>query len=238
MRLDRFVSQCTALTRSQAVKAIREGRISVNGMIVKKPDQQVEEQGAEVQLDGNICRYQQYCYYILNKPSGILTASRDRNQKTVLDLFPSEIRKRGIFPVGRLDKDTSGLLLLTNDGPFAHRILSPKSGIKKRYYATVEGRLLEEDVQKFRAGLVLRDGSVCLPADLEILGPGEAFVTVQEGKYHQVRRMLAAVECPVLSLRRLSIGNLQLDEGQEEGEWREIFEKDLCILFNSDFMEK
>ena len=216
MRLDKLLAVSTALTRSQAGKAIRDGRVQVDGCTVTSPDRKVDELNAKVMLDGQYCGYQAFHYYILNKPKGILTASRDRKQKTVLDLFPPEIRKQGIFPVGRLDKDTSGLLLLTDDGEFAHRILSPKSQVRKVYLAQVEGELCEEDIHRFH----------------EILAPNQAKVTVCEGKYHQVRRMLAAVGKPVSELRRISVGNLQLGPGLKEGCFAEVEKSDLCILFN------
>ena len=238
MRLDKLLADSSPLTRSQAGKAIRDGRVQVDGCIVRSPDLKVDEFSAEVLLDGQRCGYQAFHYYMLDKPKGILTASRDRKQKTVLDLFPAEIRKQGIFPVGRLDKDTSGLLLMTDDGDFAHRVLSPRSEIRKVYLAQVDGELCEEDIRRFNEGLVLADGTKCLPADLEILAPNQARVTVCEGKYHQVRRMLAAVGKPVLELRRISVGSLQLNPGPGEGRYSELEKSDLCILFSILNMEK
>jgi 16S rRNA pseudouridine516 synthase len=238
MRLDKLLADCTALTRSQAGKAIRDGRVQVDGCTVTSPDRKIDELSVKVMLDGQYCGYQAFHYYILDKPKGILTASRDRKQKTVMDLFPPEIRKQGIFPVGRLDKDTSGLLLLTDDGEFAHRILSPKSLVRKVYLAQVEGELCDDDIQRFHEGLILADGTKCLPAELEILAPNQAKVTVCEGKYHQVRRMLAAVGKPVSELRRISVGNLQLDPGLKEGCFAEVEESDLCILFSTLNMGK
>ena len=261
MRLDRYLASCTALTRSQAVRAVREGRVRIDGRAVKSPDERVDEGTALVTLDGEACSYEQFQYYMLDKPAGILTARRDSSRETVLDLFPPEIRKRGISPVGRLDKDTSGLLLLTDDGDLAHRVLSPRSGIRKLYEALVEGTPGEEAVRRFREGIVLGDGTVCLPAGLEILPPDKALcaadfpggeesasrctgpctgvrVTVCEGKYHQVRRMLAAVGCPVLALRRVRVGGLALPSGSVPGTWRKLSPEDLCNLFNGQSMEK
>ena len=238
MRLDKYIADSSPLTRSQAGKAIRDGRVQVDGCAVKSPERKVDELSAEVLLDDRRCSYHAFHYYMLDKPKGILTASRDRKQKTVLDLFPAEIRKQGIFPVGRLDKDTTGLLLLTDDGEFAHKVLSPKSEIRKVYLAKVDGELCEEDIRRFREGLILADGTHCLPADLEILAPDQAKVTVCEGKYHQVRRMLAAVGKPVLDLRRICVGGLQLNPGPGEGCYAELEENDLCILFSALNMEK
>ena len=233
MRLDRYLTASSILTRSQAAKAIRNGRVSVNGMIERKPERRIEEESDRISLDGTVCGFERYVYYLLDKPKGLITASRDRTQETVLDLFPQDIQKKGIFPVGRLDKDTSGLLLLTNDGDFAHRVISPKSRIDKCYLATVDGILTQEDQKRFQSGICLADGTQCLPARLEILGERDGLITVQEGKYHQVRRMMAAIGKPVLSLRRLSIGGLYLPEDSNEGDWRQLSDDDLCILFNS-----
>ena len=238
MRLDRFVAETAGLTRSQAGKAIRSGEVAVNGVPVRKPDHKIDELRENVTVSGQRCEYHRFCYYLLDKPTGVITASSDRKQRTVLDLFPEEIRKQGIFPVGRLDKDTSGLLLLTNDGEFAHRVISPKSGINKIYHARVDGTLSPADAERFREGLLLGDGTRCLPAELEILNDSECLVTVQEGKYHQVRRMLAAVGKPVVTLRRLSIGPLELDSGLGEGRYRNLSEDELCIMIKALHMEK
>lgn len=238
MRLDKYIADTSGFTRSQAAKAIRSGSVLVNGLAVRKPEQKVNELTDIVTVDGKICRYHRFHYYLLDKPTGLITASKDPRQPTVLDLFPPEIRKQGIFPVGRLDKDTSGLLLLTNDGEFAHRVISPRSAVNKVYLASVEGELDQVDVERFREGLILADGTRCLPAQLEILDKTECLVTVQEGKYHQVRRMLAAVGKPVLTLRRISIGPLALDPKLGAGEYRELEDQELCILFNMLHMEK
>ena len=263
MRLDRFLASCTELTRSQAVKAVREGRVQVDGRIVKSPDDRLDENTAAVMLDGIPCEYERYQYFMLDKPAGILTARRDSSRETVLDLFPAEIRKRGISPVGRLDKDTSGLLLLTDDGDLAHRVLSPRSGIRKVYEALVEGSPDEEAMRRFEEGIVLADGTVCLPAELKVIPKAietkaadtmqgarlaevsesrrdctAVRVTVCEGKYHQVRRMLAAVGCPVLALRRIRVGGLSLPEDSSPGTWRKLSSVDLCNLFNGQNMGK
>ena len=233
MRLDRFLAETTALTRSQAVRAVRDGQVSLNGSVVRQPERKLDERLDRVCLAGVSCRWQERRVYMLDKPLGVITASRDTKQQTVLDLFPAEVRKKGIFPVGRLDKDTSGLLLLTDDGELAHRLLSPKSGIDKVYEATVDGRLEEEDIRCFAEGLLLADGIRCLPAGLRILGETRCLVTVREGKYHQVRRMLAAVGKPVITLRRLSVGPLKMDDELGSGGYRELTDEELCILFNA-----
>ena len=233
MRLDRLITAAAGLSRSQAGKAIRAGRVSVNGVTAEKPEQKVLEDTDSVLLDGKALCFQARHYYLLGKPTGVITAARDPKQKTVLDLFPPEVRKQGVFPVGRLDKDTSGLLLLTDDGDFAHRVISPKSGVLKVYEALVEGQLTQEDVKVFADGICLKDGTHCLPAKLEPLASDRCLVTVQEGKYHQVRRMLAAVGKPVLMLRRLSVGALSLEKGSVQGTWRQLSEEEAAHVFDN-----
>ena len=238
IRLDKYLSDAAGLTRSEAGRAIRSGTVTVNGSVVRKPEQKFDENTVSVTLNDSPCRYSRFRYYLLDKPTGLITASRDSRQETVLDLFPPEIRKLNIAPVGRLDKDTSGLLLLTNDGEFAHRVISPKYAVPKVYHATVEQRLEPKDPERFQNGLILADGTKCLPAGLEILGEYDCLVTVQEGKYHQVRRMLAAVGKPVLTLRRLSVGPLQVEPGPGNGRYRELTDEELCIMFKMLGMEK
>ena len=231
MRLDRLVSEASALTRSQAAKAIRGGAVTVNGVPVRRPEQKVDENTDRICLAGRPVCYRRFHYYLMDKPTGLITAARDREAGTVLDLLPPEIKKQGIFPVGRLDKDTSGLLLLTDDGDFAHRVISPGSHVEKIYLAEVEGTLQPETVLRFQEGIVLKDGTECLPAKLEILSGSTCLVTVQEGKYHQVRRMLAAAGNPVLTLRRLQIGALRLPENSEPGTWRALSEEEKAKVF-------
>ena len=168
---------------------------------------------------------------MLHKPAGLLSATEDRRQKTVLDLLPEHLRRRGLFPVGRLDKDTEGLLLLTDDGPLGHALLSPKNHVDKVYYAKVEGRLDRTDAEALAAGMVLGDGLHCLPAELEPLGDGsQCHVTLREGKYHQVKRMLAARGKPVVYLKRLSMGPIALDPALAPGEWRPLTGEEKALL--------
>ena len=238
IRLDKYIADAAGLTRSEASRAIRPGMAAVNGTVIRKPEQKIEEATAAVTLNGSPCVYRRFRYYLMDKPVGLITASKDRAQRTVLDLFPPELRKLDIAPIGRLDKDTGGLLLLTNDGEFAHRIISPKYAVPKVYQATVEHPFELEDPERFRNGLVLADGTKCLPAGLEILSEFECLVTVREGKYHQVRRMLASVGKPVLTLRRLSVGPLRVDPGPGAGQYRDLTEGELCIMFKLLGMEK
>lgn len=230
LRLDKYLSDSAAGSRREVRDWIRAGRVSVGGTVVMRPEQKVDTSSA-VTLDGNPLPYKAYLYLMLDKPEGLITATEDKRQRTVLDLLPPELRGKGLFPVGRLDKDTSGLLLLTNDGDFAHRVTSPKKGVSKRYYAVVDGVPDEEDAAAFREGLTLGDGTRCLPAGLECSGGSECWVTVQEGKYHQVKRMLASRGKPVLRLRRLSIGGLELDPSLGPGGLRQLDEEDLDKIF-------
>ena len=228
MRLDRLLSELGAASRSELRQIIRRGRVSVDGVVVTEPERRVDPEGSEIRLDGELLTYRRFRYFMMDKPAGVLSVTEDRKQKTVLDLLPPELRRLDLFPVGRLDKDTSGLLILTNDGDFAHRVISPKSGVEKRYRAEVEGVPDEADVKAFAEGLTLGDGTKCLPARLEITGANICYVTVMEGKYHQVKRMLASRGKPVVSLRRLSVGALELDEALGPGGFRELEKNDLC----------
>lgn len=237
MRLDRFLSELGTASRREGKELIRQGRVRVDGEIALRPEQKLDPEHSRVTLDGEALGAPRRHYYMMDKPAGVVTATEDRQQRTVLDLLPPELRRLGLFPVGRLDRDTTGLLLLTDDGDFAHRVISPKSVVEKRYYAEVEGEPTQEDVKAFAEGLTLRDGTKCLPARLEPLGTGRCLVTVTEGKYHQVKRMLASRGTPVKALRRLSVGGLELDEGLGPGGLKELTEGDLCTLLNPGFME-
>ena len=230
MRLDRLLSECTALSRSQLRQIIKNGSVSVDGIVITSPEHKVCSDTARVELDGKTVSYEKFCYYMLNKPAGILSATDDKKQKTVIDLFPAELKKKNLFPVGRLDKDTTGLLIITNDGDFAHRVISPRSEIVKTYHAVTETPVNDADIEAFRQGIVLADGTKCLPAGPEKLPDGSCLVRVMEGKYHQVKRMLASRGKPVTALMRLSIGGLELDKGLLPGQFRQLSEKELCSV--------
>lgn len=227
-RLDKLLSTLGLGSRSELRQMIKDGRVTVDGVVVRSPEARYDGESSILALDGRELRFRRYRYYMMDKPAGILCVTEDRKQRTVLELLPPELRRMGLFPVGRLDKDTSGLLLLTNDGDFAHRVISPRSGVEKRYLAEVEGEIDEEDVRSFREGLLLRDGTRCLPAGLEPHGDHQCIVTVMEGKYHQVKRMLASRGKPVLRLRRLSVGELSLGDELGPGGFRELSGEDLC----------
>ena len=229
-RLDKIISATGKKSRREVREMVRQGRVLVDGKPAPAADMKVDPQTAVILLDGEPLGYEKFTYVMLHKPAGVLTATEDRRQETVLDLLPPELRRRALSPVGRLDKDTEGLLLLTNDGQLAHRLLSPKSHVDKVYYARVDGALEPGDIAAFAAGMTLGDGLECLPAGLEILSPTEAFVTLREGKFHQVKRMLAARGKPVLYLKRLSMGRLRLDPALAPGAWRLLTEEERSAL--------
>lgn len=237
-RLDKLLADMGIASRSELRQIIKSGRVTVDGRAVTAPEAKVDSEVGTIALDGKSLNVQKFRYYIMDKPAGVLSVTEDRKQKTVLDLLPPEQQRMGLFPVGRLDKDTSGLLILTNDGEFAHRVISPKSGVEKLYLAHVEGTPDEADVRAFREGIVLADGTQCLPAKLEVLTEGKCLVTVMEGKYHQVKRMLASRGKPVLELRRLSVGELELGDSLGPGGFRELDESDLCKVLKDFVMEK
>ena len=229
-RLDKIISATGKKSRREVREMVRQGRVLVDGKPAPAADMKVDPQAAVILLDGELLGYEKFTYVMLHKPAGVLTATEDRRQETVLDLLPPELRRRALSPVGRLDKDTEGLLLLTNDGQLAHRLLSPKSHVDKVYYARVDGALEPGDIVAFAAGMTLGDGLECLPAGLEILSPTEALVTLREGKFHQVKRMLAARGKPVLYLKRLSMGRLRLDPALAPGAWRMLTEEERSAL--------
>ena len=210
---------------------MRRGRVTAGGTPVGRPEDKIDPVLTPLAVDGETVDCAPYVYVMLHKPAGLLSATEDSRQKTVLDLLPEHLRRRGLFPVGRLDKDTTGLLLLTDDGSLAHRLLSPKQHVAKVYLAQVEGQVTQEDVRALAQGMVLGDGLRCLPAGLEPLGDGSScLVTLHEGKYHQVKRMLAARGKPVTALRRISMGPVQLDPDLAPGAWRPLSAEELQAL--------
>jgi len=229
-RLDKLLASTGRWSRSQVKELVRQGRVRVDGRVAARPEEKCAPE-QELTVDGEPVCLQKFVYIMMNKPDGWLSATEDKRQKTVLDLLDKPLQRRGLFPVGRLDKDTTGLLLLTDDGELAHRLLAPKSHVDKVYLARVDGCVNEDDVKAFQEGMVLEDGLECLPAGLEPLEDGSrCLVTLREGKFHQVKRMLAARGKPVLALRRLSMGPLQLDRSLPEGGWRPLTEGELQAL--------
>ena len=221
-RLDKLLAGTGRWSRKEVKDLVRAGRVTVDGKTAAKPEEKYASDAA-ICVDGEAVACGGFLYLMLHKPAGYLSATEDPRQKTVLELLPEHLRRVGLFPVGRLDKDTEGLLLLTNDGALAHELLAPRKHVDKTYFVRVEGTLDAEDVNAFAAGMTLGDGTVCLSAGLELLErPDEALVTLREGKYHQIKRMLGARGKPVLYLKRLTMGPLILDKTLEKGQWREL----------------
>ena len=232
MRLDRALRDAEAgRTRTEADKLISAGRVAVNGTVVRKGDVKVDTDTDTITLDGRAVSSRRFRYYMMNKPAGVLSATEDRSCETVLDLLPEPLQKLGLSPAGRLDKDAEGLLILTNDGDLIHNILTPKKHVEKRYYVRLRENWQPDYDDRFRAGVVIDDGYQCMPA--RFAGgesPKEGYVYVCEGKFHQVKRMLAAVGNEVLYLRRLQVGDLTLDADLEPGEVRELEENEVLAL--------
>lgn len=230
MRLDKYLNDILNLGRKDLHRIIKAGRITVNGEVQTSPDFKIAENTDLVCMDGDEIIYRRYVYYMLNKPEGYITAMDDRRQITITDLIPKEVLDQKVFPVGRLDKDTTGLLFLTNDGQFAHRMISPRYSVEKVYHVTYRGNLRRDAESLFEQGIRLDDGTVCLPARLERTGIDQCIVTVTEGKYHQVKRMIAAVGGSVVSLHRQEIGGISLDADLDRGDFRQLTDNELCIL--------
>ena len=233
MRLDKFISSTTTLSRAEAKKIIKKG-ILINDILIKSPDYKVDEINDQVMVNGNRLVYQKYVYIMMNKPKDTVSATEDAIEKTVVDILKEEDRIHKVFPVGRLDKDTEGLMLLTNDGELAHRLITPKKDVVKKYYVEVSGELKEEHLSIVEAGVILEDGYKCKPARLEILESSEnksrANIYRTEGKFHQVKRMMKSLETTVTYLKRISIGELILDGNLELGEYRYLTNEELDKL--------
>ena len=234
IRLDKYLADMGLGTRTEVKQYIRKGRISVDGQTIRKPEFKIDEKRAAVLADGKAIPYVQYEYYMLNKPAGVVSATEDAREQTVVELIDGRKRK-DLFPVGRLDKDTEGLLLITNDGSLAHRLLSPKKHVDKVYYAKVKGFVTEDTVERFACGIDIGIGEeeMTLPAKLQIIHTGETSeirLTIQEGKYHQVKRMFRAVDMEVMYLKREAMGALKLDPGLPAGAYRTLTEGELESL--------
>ena len=217
---------------------LKAGRVTVNGKKEKSAKLQIDEERDEIRFDGQVLEYEEFVYYMMNKPQGVISATEDSKHRTVLDLLDDIARTKEVFPVGRLDIDTHGLLLLTNDGQLAHALLSPKRHVDKTYLAQVEGIMSQEDVETFAKGIPLKDFT-CQPAKLEFVSVDPkknqslVRVTIAEGKFHQVKRMVAYCGKEVVNLQRLTMGTLVLDENLERGEWRRLTKEELEVLFAS-----
>lgn len=232
IRLDKYLADMGCGTRQEVKKLIRSGQVSVDGIVVKKPETKVEQTVQEVFLNGEKVGYESFEYYMLNKPAGVISATEDQSCQTVVDLIKDKKRK-DLFPVGRLDKDTEGLLLITNDGALAHRLLSPKKHVDKCYFARICGKVTEEDVRSFEKGVNIgsqEQPEITMPGKLEIITSDDISkirLTIQEGKFHQVKRMFQAVGKEVIYLKRLRMGTLILDENLGIGEYRPLTKEEL-----------
>lgn len=236
MRLDKFLSETGCGSRKEVKKLLKQGIITVNDQVVKDAKSQVNEWADQIAYDGEPLHYQKYFYYMLHKPQGVISATEDKYDETVIDLLSDEDYREDLFPVGRLDKDTEGLLILTNDGQLAHRLLSPKKHVDKEYFARIAGIVTEEDIEQFAFGLTLRSGEAVKPGQLVIDAVDEAAeeseirLVIHEGKFHQVKRMFEAVDKEVVYLKRLRMGELYLDEELELGGYRPLTEAELAML--------
>lgn len=232
-RIDKILSNLGYGSRSEIKKYCKQGSVVVNGSEVSNPGTQVDTENDEILFNGEEVIYREYIYLIMNKPDGYISATTDKYDQTVLDLIDLSYLAFEPFPVGRLDKDTEGLLVLTNDGKLSHRVLSPKKHVPKTYYAKIDGVVTEEDVEAFLEGVVLDDGYKTMPSQLNILksdDESEIELTIHEGKFHQVKRMFESVGKKVVYLKRLSMGNLKLDESLELGEYRELTDEEVKLI--------
>lgn len=232
-RLDKLLAGTGKWSRREVKALVRQGLVRVDGRLAACAEDKLDPAAAIITVAGETISLCRFTYVMLHKPAGVLTATEDRKQPTVLDLLPPELRRIGLAPVGRLDKDTEGLLLLTNDGELAHRLLSPKYHVDKRYLARVDGELSAADTEAFARGMTLGDGLECLPAGLEVLPDRVCIVTLREGKFHQVKRMLAARGAPVLYLKRLSMGSLTLDDSLAAGAYRLLRAEEILALYRA-----
>lgn len=232
-RLDKLLAGTGKWSRREVKVLVRQGLVRVDGRLAASAEDKLDPAAAVVTVAGETISLCRFTYVMLHKPAGVLTATEDRKQPTVLDLLPPELRRIGLAPVGRLDKDTEGLLLLTNDGELAHRLLSPKYHVDKRYFARVDGELSAADAEAFARGMTLGDGLECLPAGLEVLPDRVCIVTLREGKFHQVKRMLAARGAPVLYLKRLSMGPLVLEDSLATGAYRLLRAEEILALYRA-----
>lgn len=229
MRLDKMLAHCGYGSRKEVKEYIRKGYILVNGEIITNDDYKVDEINDEITFADENVNYENMIYLMLNKPDGYVSATFDYNDPTVIDLI-DDYKNRNIFPVGRLDKDTVGLLIITNDGQMAHKLLSPKSHVDKTYYLRYRGIITKEAISKFDSGITIDDGYTCMPAKLIDLGNNEANVIIKEGKFHQVKRMMEAIGCEVVYLQRIKFGPISLDNSLSEGEYRALTKEEIEAL--------
>lgn len=236
-RLDKILASQGTASRSEIQKIIIGGFVSINGNICRKKDFKADPENDIITVNGKQISFSKHTYIMLNKPKGVLSASEDKNCPTVTDLVPDSIKRKKLFPAGRLDKDTEGLIIITDDGDYAHRMLSPKNHVDKIYHAVIDGRVTEKEIEMFKNGIVFADGFKCLPAKLRVIENGEkqtCEVTVCEGKFHQVKKMFLAVGCTVLELKRVKIGGLPLDDSLAAGQCRVMTAEEYNKVFETE----
>lgn len=232
-RLDKIISTQTSYSRKEIKKLARTGDILLNSAVCKSVDVKIDPEKDIVTVCGEVLQYRQFVYYMMNKPKGVLSASNDRSATTVVDILPENMWRKNLFPAGRLDKDTTGLLIITDDGDFAHRMLSPNKKVYKHYVATVDKKLTESVKTEFENGIVLADGTVCQKAYFDAIDDYTALVKICEGKFHQVKKMFAACSYTVLELERVQIGQLCLDRSLSYGQSRELTKEEINSVFHS-----
>lgn len=237
LRLDKFLCELGLGTRSEVKILMKKGMVAVNGITEKSPDRKIDTEHDTVTYQGKNVSYQKYYYYMMHKPAGVITATKDKEQKTVMDLLEGSFRK-DLFPVGRLDKDTEGLLLITNDGELAHDLLSPRKHVEKTYLIQIPKRLDMSQIEALEKGLDIGDDTITLPAKTKVLDDTHLLLTICEGRFHQVKRMLQAVGSQVLYLKRISFGSLMLDEALEKGTFRPLCEEEILQLRSSRKSER
>lgn len=233
MRIDKFLTTVGAASRSEAAKAAKRGEILVNGVVIKKPDVHIDPEKDELVFRGEVLTYKRFVYVMLNKPDGYVSATDDAREKTVLELLPEKYQRLGLFPCGRLDKNTLGLIILTNNGEGAHRVLSPKRHVSKVYRYECANPLTEEDVSRLSNGITLEDGYVTKDAVIKVDDAFSGEITLTEGKYHQIKRMFAAVDNKITYLERIRFGSIPLDPALARGEWRELTEDEAALFENT-----
>lgn len=232
MRLDKFLKENGVCTRSEAKKILKMGLVTVNGKIIKDSDYKIDENKDVITYKDETIKYEEFIYIMINKPAGVLSATEDSKDATVLDLI-KEYKHKNLFPFGRLDKDSVGLLILSNDGKLGHELLSPKKHVNKKYYLHIKGTLNEDNIKSFNEGIILEDNYKCKSAKLEIIKSdeiSECYVTISEGKFHQLKRMFKMIGKEVIYLKRISFGKINLDTSLKEGEYRLLTDKEIDLL--------
>lgn len=232
-RIDKIISSQGKFSRSEIKKLANQGRIKIDDKIVKKTNEKIDITKSQIFIDDIKLEFKKNLYLILNKPKGYISATEDKSQKTVLDLIPNKYFRRGLFPAGRLDKDTTGMMIITDDGEFAHNILSPKKHIKKTYKVTIDLEIDDNMIKQFEKGIVLKD-YICCPATIKVQNKHIALITITEGKYHQIKRMFGCFGAKVLELHRIKMGNLSLPDDLLEGKCREVTEEELKLLLEKE----